>query len=167
MIETTRLTLRRMTLADVPALHAFMCDAETMRYWSTLPHAALAETQAFVADTIASVDAGTSDDFLVTHAGITIGKAGLWHGSELGILLGRPYWGQGFAQEAAKAVIDRAFARGTDHITADVDPRNLASLNLLGRLGFHKSGEAKATFRIGDTWVDSVYLTLTSADYGT
>ncbi|MCB8873988.1 GNAT family N-acetyltransferase [Acidisoma silvae] len=167
MIETARLTLRRMTLADAPALHDFMRDAETMRYWSSLPHATLAETEAFVADTVASVAAGSSDDFLITQAGVTLGKAGLWRGGELGILLGRPFWGQGFAREAAKAVIDRGFASGTPAIVADVDPRNASSLKLLGRLGFRKTGEAKATFQIGPDWVDSVYLTLTPADYGT
>ncbi|MCB8879023.1 GNAT family N-acetyltransferase [Acidisoma cellulosilytica] len=164
-IETPRLVLRRMTLADAPALHDFMCDAETMRYWSSLPHATLAETEAFVGDTLGAVAAGTSDDFLITHGGAILGKAGLWHGSELGILLGRPYWGQGFAQEASKAVVERAFARGKTEIVADVDPRNTASLKMLGRLGFQKTGEAKATFRIGEAWVDSVYLSLTKDQY--
>jgi [ribosomal protein S5]-alanine N-acetyltransferase len=167
VIETARLTLRRMNLADAAALHSFMRDGETMRYWSTLPHATLAETEAFVADTIAAVEAGRSDDFLITQGGITIGKAGIWRGSEFGILLGRPYWGQGFAQEAARAIVSRTFAAGATEIVADIDPRNAASLKMLGRLGFRKTGEAKATFRIGEDWVDSVYLSLTAADYGT
>ena len=166
-IKTGRLVLRRMREGDVPAFHTIMRDAETMRFWSTLPHGSLAETQAFVAETIRAVDRGTADDFAITLAGAVIGKAGLWQGNELGILLARPHWGEGFATEAARAVIERAFAGGRDELVADVDPRNAACLRMLGRLGFRKTGEAKATYLIGQDWVDSVYLSLISADYGT
>ena len=165
VLETTRLILRRMTAADAPALFTIMSDAETMRYWSTLPHASLATTEAFVAETVAAVDAGTADDFAITLDGLVIGKAGLWQGCELGVILARSHWGQGFAQEALRAVIGRAFARGLAQIEADADPRNTASLKLLGRLGFRKTGEAKATFRIGQDWADSVYLSLSPTDY--
>lgn len=166
-IETERLVLRRMTVLDVPALFAIMRDAETMRYWSTLPHSTPEITARFVAETVAAVAAGTADDFAITLNGAVIGKAGLWQGCELGVLLARSHWGQGFAREALHTIIDRAFARGIPRLEADVDPRNQASLRLLGRLGFTKTGEAKATFQLGDLWVDSVYLSLSAADYGT
>ena len=166
-IATRRLVLRRMTMADVPALFAIMSDAETMRYWSTLPHAAPDVTERFVAETMAAVAAGQADDFAITLNGAVIGKAGLWQGSELGVLLDRSHWGRGFAREALRAIIDRAFARHVQRLDADVDPRNQASLRLLGQLGFTKTGEAKATFQLGKDWVDSVYLSLSAADYGT
>ncbi|GAB0113752.1 GNAT family N-acetyltransferase [Acidisoma sp. C75] len=166
-IETARLSLRRFTLTDAPALFALMSDAETMRYWSCLPHRTIAETEAYLAETIAAVEDGRGDDFAVTLAGMLIGKAGLWRGGEIGFLLDRAQWGRGFASEAVRAVIGRAFARGATTITADVDPRNARSLAMLGRLGFRPTSEAKATFRLGDEWVDSVYLTLHRRDYGT
>jgi len=156
-----------MRETDVAALFAIMSDAETMRYWSTLPHATPEVTAAFVADTIAAVAAGKADDFAITLNGAVIGKAGLWQGCELGVLLDRRHCGQGFAREALRAIIDRAFAKGTPRIEADVDPRNQASLRLLSQLGFTKTSEAKATFQLGEDWVDSVYLSLSAADYGT
>jgi ribosomal-protein-alanine N-acetyltransferase len=169
IIATERLILRRMTLADAPDLFALMSDSETMQYWSTLPHAKLEETQGFIRETQAAVADGSADDFLITGNGngAVMGKVGLWRGCELGILLGRAYWGQGFAQEALRAVVARGFARGHPAIVADVDPRNAGSLKLLGRLGFRKTGEAKATYLIGQDWTDSVYLSLSAADYGT
>ena len=45
-------------------------------------------------------------------------------------------------------------------LTADVDPRNAASLGLLQRLGFAETGTAKNTFLLGEEWCDSVYLRL-------
>jgi ribosomal protein S18 acetylase RimI-like enzyme len=47
-----------------------------------------------------------------------------------------------------------------DAITADVDPRNVASLRLLARLGFEETGRAARTCQVGDEWQDSVYLAL-------
>ena len=49
-------------------------------------------------------------------------------------------------------------------ITADIDPRNDRSLRLLLSLGFEKTGEAQATFRVGEVWTDSVYLALPAPD---
>lgn len=160
-LTTPRLILRRMAMIDAPALHEALSDPDTMRYWSTLPHRSLAQTEEWVAQTMDAVASGEADDFAVTRDGKVIGKAGLWRQGEVGILLVRNHWRQGLATEALGAVIRRAFDRGLPHIDADVDPRNDACLTLLTRLGFRKSGEAKATFRIGAEWVDSVYLTLT------
>jgi ribosomal-protein-alanine N-acetyltransferase len=160
-LQTERLVLRRMVLADAPALHEMLSDALTMRYWSTLPHDSLRETEAWVSATAAAVAAGEADDFAMTRDGEVIGKAGLWRGSELGILVGRRFWGEGYATEAVWAVVARAIANGVARIDADVDPRNQACLKLLLRLGFRRIGEAKATFRLGDQWADSVYLALT------
>ena len=71
---TSRLTLRRFTSGDAPALHAILSDAEAMRFWSTPPHATLAQTEDFVARTIAACQAGEGDDFIVIHDGALAGK---------------------------------------------------------------------------------------------
>jgi len=47
---------------------------------------------------------------------------------------------------------------GLPALTADVDPRNAASLRLLARLGFVETGRAQRTFRWRDEWCDSIYL---------
>jgi RimJ/RimL family protein N-acetyltransferase len=160
VLETPRLRLRRFELADIPALHLAMGDPEVMRYWSTLPHETEAQTRDWVETTISAVAAGESDDFVITQDGIVIGKAGLWQGSEIGFFLCRSSWGRGLAREALQAVVGRAFARGVTAITADIDPRNDRSLRLLLSLGFEKTGEAQATFRVGEVWTDSLYLAL-------
>ncbi|WP_158802193.1 MULTISPECIES: GNAT family N-acetyltransferase [unclassified Acidisoma] len=164
VLETPRLRLRRFELADVPALHLALSDPDVMRYWSNLPHETEAQTRTFVETTIAAVVAGDSDDFVITQDGVVIGKAGLWQGSEIGFFLSRSHWGRGLAREALQAVIGRAFARDVTAITADIDPRNDRSLRLLLSLGFEKTGEAQATFRVGEVWTDSVYLALPAPD---
>jgi ribosomal-protein-alanine N-acetyltransferase len=155
-----RIGLRPFEEADAEALHPIFSDAEAMAFWSTPPHASIEETRAFVRATIEATSAGTGDDQVVVMDGRVIGKAGLWDGQEIGFILAREVWGRGLALEALKAVIERARARGVSRLTADVDPRNAASLGLLGKLGFVKTGEAKATMKVGGLWVDSVFLEL-------
>lgn len=155
-----RLTLRRFTSGDGITLHAIMSDPDVMRFWSTLPHSDIAQTEEFLARTIASVDAGESDDFAVIHNGVLVGKAGLWKGNEIGFLFAKSVWGAGIAREAVAAVIERARLRGVPSIMADVDPRNLRSVKFLERLGFETTGEARNTYLIGGHWTDSVYLEL-------
>ena len=155
-----RISLRPFEEADAEALHPIFADAEAMAFWSTPPHASIEETRAFVRATIEATRAGTGDDQVVVLDGRVIGKAGLWDGEEIGFILARDIWGRGLAREALEAVIERARARGAPRITADVDPRNRASLALLDKLGFVKTGEARATLKVGDLWVDSVYLEL-------
>jgi [ribosomal protein S5]-alanine N-acetyltransferase len=154
-----------MTLDDVPALHEAMSDPEVMRYWSTLPHDAASQTRAWVADTMAAVAAGSSDDFAVVLNGDVIGKAGIWQGQEIGMFMTRRHWRRGYAREAVAAVLDRAFGEGIEAVVADVDPRNEASLALLQSLGFGRSGEATATLQRGDEWLDSLYLRLDRQTY--
>ena len=164
-VTTERLVLRRMTLEDAPALHIALSDPEAMAYWSTLPHSTLAETEAWVLATIAAVEAGKADEFVLTLAGRTIGKAGLWQGTEAGVILCRDVWGQGYAAEALSVVFERAFERDVTSIMVDIDPRNMASLRLFEKLGFRHTGSAKATYKVGEVWTDSLYLALTPADW--
>ncbi len=161
ILRTARLVLRRPRPGDAVAMHAILSDPEAMRYWSTLPHTELAQSEAWVAGTIEAIAAGACDDFFLERDGALIGKAGIWSGDEIGFLLAPAVWGQGYGREALQAVIAHAFGnRGLARIRADVDPCNGRSLRLLTSLGFQETGRAERTFKIGADWVDSVYLTL-------
>ncbi len=131
-----------------------------MRYWSTLPHADLAQTKAFLEQMIAAPPEH-SDDFVIEFKGRVIGKAGCWRVPEIGYILHPHYWGRGLAREALAAVIASAFARfAVEALTAEVDPRNTASLKLLAGLGFAETHRAERTWCVGGEWSDSIYLAL-------
>jgi ribosomal-protein-alanine N-acetyltransferase len=159
-LVTARLTLRRAAPDDLAALHEILSDPAAMRFWSSPPHRDLERTRAWLAGMIAD-GPPLSDDFVIEHAGRVIGKAGCWRLPEIGFILHPRYWGQGFAAEACRAVIAHVFAAyDLEAITADVDPRNEASLRLLSRLGFVETGRATATYEIEGEVSDSVYLAL-------
>lgn len=162
-LVTARLRLRRARTDDLAPLHAILSDPRAMRYWSTAPHADLATTRAWLGGMIAAPPA-LSEDFVVEFEGRVIGKAGFYRLPAIGYILHPDAWGRGLAREACAAAIDHVFAtRPLDALTADVDPRNLASVRLLERLGFTRTGFAERTFEIDGAWADSAYYSLTRA----
>jgi len=158
-IRTERLVLRKARTEDVEAMHTIMSDAVAMRYWSTVPHADIVETERWIASMIAAVST-TSDDFIITLDGVVIGKLGAWKLPEIGFLVDRAHWRHGYASEALAAFIDHRRALGSTELTADVDPRNLQSHRLLERHGFIQTGRASGTWQVGDELCDSVYFRL-------
>jgi RimJ/RimL family protein N-acetyltransferase len=73
-------------------------------------------------------------------SGALIGDAGLYRVGgdiEVGYTLGRAWWGQGYATEAARACVDLAFGTvGLDTVIAVADAANPASAHVLEKLGF-------------------------------
>jgi [ribosomal protein S5]-alanine N-acetyltransferase len=159
-LRTERLVLRRARPEDVPAMHAVLSDARSMHYWSRGPHTTLDETRKWLTAMIEAPRA-ESDDFVITIEGELIGKLGAWRLPEVGFILRSDRWGSGIASEAMRAFLPHVFARpDVDHLTADVDPRNRASLALLHRFGFVETHRAAATWQTHIGVCDSVYLKL-------
>ncbi|HSG33264.1 MAG TPA: GNAT family N-acetyltransferase [Sphingomonadaceae bacterium] len=156
-IETARLVLRRATMADLPAVHAMLSDPKAMRYWSTPPHETLDQSRDWLASMV-EADPEVSDDFLIERNGAVIGKLGCWKLPSIGFLLHSDHQRQGYGSEAMAAFLSYLAWRAPLTLTADVDPRNAASLALLTRHGFAETHRAARTWHIGGEWCDSVYL---------
>ena len=166
ILKTEHLILRPISDDDLDALHAMLGDAETMRYWSALPHADRPQTSDWIDANRAAIEVGTTIEFGAEYQGRLIGRGTFWGGNEIGYLFDRAFWGRGFAAETMAAMIDHAFAvRDWTDIFADVDPRNRPSMRLLERLGFQRSDYQENTYCIGGIWSDSVYLTLRRQDW--
>ncbi|MDX3909123.1 MAG: GNAT family N-acetyltransferase [Sphingobium sp.] len=65
---------------------------------------------------------------------------------ELGYWIARPYWGLGFATEAARAVMQIARSTSLDGIAASHFMDNAASGNVLRKIGFRRTGIVKPLF---------------------
>ena len=136
-----------------------MSDPIAMRFWSTLPHEDSSQTEEWLASMIASEQEG-GDDFILEVGGVLIGKLGCYRLPEIGYLLSPAAWGRGYAGEALSAYIAHRRRCGGGELTADTDPRNLASIKLLQRHGFVETGRAERTWLIGGEWFDSIYWRL-------
>lgn len=145
---------------DLDVFHAILSDPRATRYWSTPPHETREQTQAWLTAMVRS-PAALAADFVVEFEGRAVGKAGFYRLPEIGFILHPDVWGRGLAREAVGAVVDHAFeVRGQTELTADVDPRNAASIRVLEGAGFRRTGAAERTFQIGDVWVDSLFYGL-------
>lgn len=159
-IRTERLLLRRATMDDLADVHTIMRDPAVMRYWSTAPHTTMEQSAEWLRSMV-EADPMVSDDYVIERVGRVVGKIGCWKLPEIGFYLAPDQWGQGIAGEAMSAYLARRRALDAPTaLIADVDPRNLASLNLLTRHGFVETGRESGTWVVGDEICDSVYLAL-------
>jgi len=162
-IRTPRLILRSARTGDLDGLHAVLSDARATLWWSTPPHETLDQTREWLDAMIAN--GPDHPDFVVELDGRVIGKAGFWKLPDVGYILHPDCWGQGLASEAVGAAIDHVFrTRDLETLTADVDPDNAASIRLLERLGFVRTGFAERTWNVGGVWKDSFFYALSRAD---
>jgi len=159
-IQTKRLCLRRATMDDLASFHAILSHPVAMAYWSTPPHEDVEQSREWLQAMI-GIPPNEGEDFAVEHQGQVIGKVGLYRFPEIGFIFHPDVWGQGFAAEALRPILQRAFdLHRLETVKADVDPRNEASLKLLENLGFQEIGRRKRTWLIRDRWCDSVDLLL-------
>lgn len=162
-IRTPRLILRSARPDDLEAMHVVLSDPRATRWWSTPPHETLDQTAAWLDGMIAN--GPDHPDFVIELDGRVIGKAGFFAMPDVGYILHPDAWGRGLASEAVGAAIDHVFrTRDLETLTADVDPENAASIRLLERLGFDRTGFAERTWNVGGVWKDSFYYALSRAD---
>ncbi len=136
-LRSARLTLRVPTPADVDAMIAYADDYEVAKWTATWPWPA---ERAFVESR--AVPHAPEDGFmgLVCLNGQVIGQMGIWRGI-LGYMFHRDHWGQGYATEIGRALVDHIFAtQDWADIRAAVWVGNPASVRVLDKLGFLPNG---------------------------
>lgn len=143
-IETERLILRGWREGDAPAFAAMMADAEVARFLTaSLTPLSSAMAWRDMALFIGHWALRGYGLFAVEEkeSGAFVGRVGAWQpecwvGFELGWGLARPYWGRGYALEAARAAGDWIFASfPLDEIVSLIHADNALSQKLAQRLG--------------------------------
>lgn len=150
-LTTERLILRAFRDDDLDAYAEMCADPEVMRY--------LGEGR-----TLTRAEAWRQMALIVGHwqlrgfgmwaieekaSGRLIGRAGLfepegWPGFEVGWVLGRAWWGHGYATEAAREALRYAFEDlDRDHVISLIRPDNHPSIRVAERLGERLEGETE------------------------
>ncbi len=142
-IVSRRLQLRDFVLGDVSAVFAYAADPAVVEHMFHPPWTS-AQSAAYVQGLLASQQAMPRrlwELAIVERAGgALIGSVDLTpdgeDAAELGYVLARTTWGQGFASEAAAALLDAGFARlQLRCISAMCAVENLASCRVLEKIG--------------------------------
>lgn len=148
-LETSRLFLRWPKAADIPALVLQAGDARVSRDHAVLAHPYKREDgEQFVAFARGVNAEGNDLHLAIAKRGAPdklIGCVGLRtrpNGDvSIGYWLGVEHWGQGFATEAAQAILDAVFLyTELDSVIAEVRVTNEASRRVLARCGFQYEG---------------------------
>jgi len=149
VLETERLTLRAPRSEDVTAIALLANDRRIAENTARLPHPyGVSDAERFVATTNKREGEAcfviTLDDTLIGACGVDPRE----DGPEIGYWLGAPYWGQGYATEAVRAVIDHAFGDlQHEALQAGARVSNPASRRVLEKCAFQWTGVRPARIR--------------------
>src|SRR5436190_8494348 len=151
VLRTERLTLRPFQDSDVEDALSYRDDPEFARFLTHIPQPfTRRDAEAFVALNIAE-PWDRSPTFAVVMRDRVIGTVNLEVDREtraamLGYAIGRAWWGQGIAAEAAHAVVTWGIeAFGLMRVWASTDVRHLRSQRVLEKLGMRRE-----VVRLGD-----------------
>ena len=142
VLETRRLVLRAPRRGDVKAMALLANDRRIAENTARIPHPYREEDAKQFIGAVNRRDGEAH--FVISLEGRLIGLCGVEPregGAEIGYWLGVPYWGQGYATEAARALIDFAFD-DLDHEALQAGARvtNPASRRVLEKCGFQWIG---------------------------
>jgi [ribosomal protein S5]-alanine N-acetyltransferase len=152
-LQTERLTLRPYAPADIPTFLPLIGAREIAATTLRIPHPYTESyAQEFVA--VAQQDMlsgkGLRVAVIVRDTGLLCGGAGMrieadHRHAELGYWIGVPYWGNGYATEAAGAVVRFGFeALKLHRIFASHFTNNPASAKVLKKIGMRYEGSQRA-----------------------
>lgn len=149
--RTPRLLLRPGWMEDAPALAEAIGDPAILRNLMRVPAPySVEDARAFLTlpqdpclPNLLAFTRTRGAPKLVGGGGIHRAEDGT---PELGYWIARPYWGLGFATEAARAVLSMARAAGIRDIRSAHFADNPASGNVLRKLGFRYAGRIEQRY---------------------
>lgn len=148
VMRTGRLVLRALSIDDAEALHPMFSDVEANTYGTHPATTTIEESREQLAKRVADT---TWRGWAITLKGddTAIGNVACFEKrqgkvTEIGYMLRRDHWGNGYVTEAVAAMIDLLFSEGQRRIFADTDPDNAPSIAVVKRLGFTLEARLRA-----------------------
>ena len=175
-LETARLRLRPFNRGDVDAVFAYRSRADVSQYLSDMPMNHDECTEA-VRGRIAQIALTEEGDKIVlavehTQSGQLIGEVSfIWRSvvdgqAEIGYIIDPASQGQGYATEAANALLRFGFETvGLHRIYARCDPRNDASWHVMERLGMQREAHLRDHVRAKGQWSEEYIYATRESDW--
>lgn len=140
------ITIRKFTLDDVASTFAYSSDFENTHYMLMVPNKTIEETREFLVKCIAEYEKENPEyvSFAVVLDNQHIGEVFAYLSekeADIGWLINKRYWGNGYATEAAKLLVEyiKKELHRTD-IVAYCDARNIASQKVMKNIGMEFAG---------------------------
>lgn len=173
-IKTDRLIIRLAKPDDAEAIYSYRSDFIENKYQGWFPDSAK-EVRDYISNMPGTIDVadicfqfaiiGREEKRLIGDMGIVFTNHDNSQ-AEIGCTLHKDYQGKGYATEALKAIVNYLFIALNKHrIVASVDPRNIASLKLIERLGFRKEAHFKESYYLRGEWVDDIIYAMLKKEW--
>lgn len=166
ILTTDRLLLREFVEDDWRAVLAYQSDPQYLRYYPWLQRTE-AEVRQFVQKFIDQQREQPRRKFqlavtlpegrrLIGNCGLRLKEGGTREG-ELGYEIAPQYWGQGYATEAARAMVAFGFSEmGLHRISAYCVAENKASARVLEKVGMQLEGRLRQNQWMKGRWWDTL-----------
>ncbi|MGN1345885.1 MAG: GNAT family N-acetyltransferase [Eubacteriales bacterium] len=175
LLDTPRLTLRPACIGDFDAVHAYAGSPENTHYmiWGTNDEKT---TRSFLVncEKAWSCRPVRNYEFVMVgkETGRVIGGCGLYleeNGqAELGWIVHRDSWKQGFAAEAGRAMADYAFGTlGLRRLRARCDAENYGSWRVMEKLGMRREAEFHEVRLCRGEWHDEYEYAILKEEWQT
>lgn len=173
-LRSDRLLMRPACERDIDDVFEIYSDIKALQYFAREPLTDRGQAERMVAENFAWDEDPNARFWAIclSDTDRMIGAFTLFHISErnhraeIGYILNRAFWGNGYATEALQHMIAYCFGDlGLVRLEADVDPENTGSLNLLDRNGFKREGYFRKRWLIRGQWYDSVMFALIDPDF--
>jgi RimJ/RimL family protein N-acetyltransferase len=156
-MRSPRLTYRPLSASDAGRIAALAGDWDVARMTSRIPHPySLIDADLWIGSL-------GDDEFVrgLENDGELIGAVGYIAAdpdqAEIGYWIGKPWWGKGFATEAATALVDHCFDDGGfKTLTCGHFIDNPASARVIAKLGFRRVGNGAQWCEARQTEVPTV-----------
>ncbi|MBP1967693.1 GNAT family N-acetyltransferase [Paenibacillus aceris] len=174
IFETRRLVLRPFKLADAKSVQELAGDIEVAKTTLAIPHPYPdGAAEAWIEGARQAAENGNSFAFamLKKDDGTLIGNMSMGvtqkhERAELAYWVGRQYWGQGFATEAAQRMIQYGFEDlKLNRIFAAAMTKNPSSYKIMSKIGMKQEGIFKKHILKWDVFEDLVFYGMTKSDY--
>jgi ribosomal-protein-alanine N-acetyltransferase len=172
-LETANLRLRRLQSSDADAVYRIFSDDEVTRYYDFDTFVSVSQAVDLIARQADRFELGEGIRWGITQKAdnIVIGTCGYVYNTQnaqggLGYDLGRSYWRRGIMSEALQLVVRFGFKTlRFNRIQALVIPGNVASANLLSKLGFREEGTLRDYAFVRGRYQDLRCFSILMRDY--
>jgi len=172
VIRTARLRLRPFELSDAPAVERLASEWEVARTTLTIPHPyPSGEAEDWIRTVQACLEAERLYTFAITRSEELVGAISLDRNrrhkkGELGYWVGLPYWGRGYATEAAEAVISFGFLTlRLNRIFGCCLAHNKASARVMEKAGMRYEGTLRQDIFSRGQYEDVAYYGILLSEY--
>ena len=145
ILETDRCFLRETWIPDLDSFYEIYSDTSVTKYMEDLMERSEEEkyTENY-RDLIYEIYGHGIWTVLLKETGEIIGRAGLderagYDRPELGFVIGTKWQKKGYAEEVCRGILNWASENDIEEVMSITEPENIASVNLLKKLGFTES----------------------------